>query len=826
MFADILLPLAAPGLYTYRLPAALESAAGVGMRAVVPFGARRFYTGLIARLHNDAPAAGVHVKDVAELPDEAPVVLPEQLDFWQWLADYYLCTPGEVMKAALPAGLKLESETFITRARDFDDEAAALSERDRRLLALLSYEKGRKIADVAKCLGVADVLPAVRRLTELGAVSAGERLERGFRAKTETRVRLAAHLADEARLAPLLAELRRAPKQLALLTALLRLTGAAGTAEGRRSAGAEGVGKAALLSAADAPATALNALQRRGAVELFAFETGRLKARGEADPRAAKTLGAQQARALAEVEEVLRHKAVCLLHGVTSSGKTEVFIRLIEKALAEGRQVLYLLPEIALTTQITERLGRVFGGRMGVYHSKFSDAERVEVWRKQLSENPFGLILGVRSSLFLPFRRLGLVIIDEEHETSYKQQDPPPRYNARDAAVVLARRLGTRVVLGTATPSLESYRNARAGKYGLVEMGERFGAVELPEIVVENVQELRRKRLMPTPFSPRLIEEMRAALAAKEQVILFQNRRGYAPVLQCRTCGWSPRCTQCDVALTLHRGADKLVCHYCGTAYDVPRQCPQCEDTELRDFGYGTEKIEAAAAQLFPEARTARMDLDTTRSRTAYEKLIEGFARGDTDILIGTQMVTKGLDFERVRVVGIVNADAMLNLPDFRAHERAFQMMAQVAGRAGRRGRRGLVVLQTRQPDLPVVEQVVHHDYAAMFEQQMAERQQFRFAPLFRMIDIYLRHRHERVADYAAQQMAALLAPHFGADLLGPDTPAVARVQRLYIRKLVLKVRPELPAAGVRRTLLAARDLLMKQPAYKSLSIAFDVDPL
>ena len=487
--------------------------------------------------------------------------------------------------------------------------------------------------------------------------------------------------------------------------------------------------------------------------------------------------------------------------------------------------MLYLLPEIALTTQITTRLGRVFGRRMAVYHSKFPDAERVELWMRQVGPQPFPLILGVRSAIFLPFQNLGLVIVDEEHETSFKQQEPAPRYQARDTAIVMAARQGAKVVLGTATPALETYSNVQKGKYELVEMKERYGHVLLPEIVVENVKELRRKKLMNSPFSPRLLQEVRTALQQGEQAILFQNRRGYAPVVECRTCGWTPRCTRCDVSLTLHRRLGKLVCHYCGAVYDVPQQCPACHGHELRDMGYGTEKIEEAAHRAFPEARIARMDLDTTRSRSAYERLIGSFQRGETNLLIGTQMVTKGLDFDRVRVVGILNADQMLSQADFRAHERAFHLMAQVAGRAGRRSGRGLVVLQTRQPELPLVQQVVRADYAAMFRDEMEERRLFGFPPAVRLINVMVKHRDEQVAARAAEDLAARLRPVFGTGLLGPDRPVVARVQLLFIRKLMVKVPLTLSSRSVRQTLLAARDALLAQPAFKAVRVIFDVDP-
>jgi primosomal protein N' (replication factor Y) len=539
-----------------------------------------------------------------------------------------------------------------------------------------------------------------------------------------------------------------------------------------------------------------------------------------------RPLNDHQQRALEQIHASFDQHDITLLHGITSSGKTEVYMKLIEETLAQGKLVLYMLPEIALTTQITTRLGRVFGDKMGVYHSKFPDAERVELWKRQLTDKAFPLILGVRSSLFLPFQNLGLIIVDEEHESSYKQQDPAPRYHARDAALVLAKQLGAKVLLGTATPSLESYYKARQGRYGLVEMRERFGGVQLPEIIVEDVKELKRKKMMKTPFSPRLKDEIAGALERKEQAILFLNRRGYSPVLDCQKCGWTPKCSQCDVSLTYHQREQRLVCHYCGKSYDVPRTCPNCHEADFRDIGYGTEKIQAAIEAVFPNARTARMDLDTTRSRAAYEQIIRKFQQGETDILIGTQMLTKGLDFDRVSVVGIINADQLTNMPDFRAHERAFQMLSQVAGRAGRRGKQGKVVLQTRQVDHPLTNQVVTNDFFGMYAEQMQERQYFRYPPFYRVINIYLKHRDDRTVEAAAAYFAGLLRPHFPTDLLGPERPLVARVQLQYIRKFVLKVAPNLLPASVRTTLRAAYNVMRNHPDFKGLTIYYDVDPL
>jgi primosomal protein N' (replication factor Y) len=566
----------------------------------------------------------------------------------------------------------------------------------------------------------------------------------------------------------------------------------------------------------------VNQLIKRGLLETYEVEVGRLNHGGEPHPENVKRLTAPQEQAYNECLLSMMKHQVTLLHGVTSSGKTEIYIHLIQRCLEQHQQVLYLLPEIALTVQMMDRLRRVFGNRLGIYHSKYSDAERVEIWQKQLSRSPYDVILGARSAVFLPFQRLGLVIVDEEHETSYKQQDPAPRYHARSAAIML----GTKVLLGTATPSLDSYHNAMVGKYGLVELRERHQGIQLPQIEVVDIQDLGRRRMMTGPFSPLLLARVREALERGEQVILFQNRRGYAPQLECRQCGWVPRCERCDVSLTLHRSLNQLTCHYCGAVYQVPATCPACGSTELRTRGYGTEKIEAEVHDVFPEARISRMDLDTTRSRQAYERIISDFGAGRTNLLIGTQMISKGLDFDRVSVVGILNADAMFNQPDFRAYEHAFMMMAQVSGRAGRRGRRGLVVLQTRQPQLSLVRQVVHNDYAGLYHDLCDERVAFSYPPFCRLIYVYLKHRQESLVEGAALTLGGWLRQWFGGRVLGPDKPAVARVNTLAIRKLILKLEPGLNMTEVRRYLTLAQQQLLHDRRFATLQVYFDVDPL
>lgn len=581
-----------------------------------------------------------------------------------------------------------------------------------------------------------------------------------------------------------------------------------------------------LLNEAHATTTILNSLVTRGFLTIYEREVGRVGNGGESHPENMKTLGDAQRKAFDEIQDTFRTKNVTLLHGVTSSGKTEIYIHLIDKTLREGGQVLYLLPEIALTVQIMKRLRNVFGDRLGIYHSKYSDAERVEIWKRQLSDNPYGVILGARSALFLPFSNLRLVIVDEEHETSFKQQDPAPRYHARSAAIMLASMCGAKVLLGSATPSAESYSNALTGKYGLVSIMTRYKNIQLPEIQVVDVKDLRRRKMMNGPFSPALLATVREALADGRQAILFHNRRGFAPMTECHVCGWVPHCDKCDVSLTLHKSLGRLTCHYCGSVFYVPDRCPCCGSTDLRARGYGTENIEDRVRDIFPEARISRMDLDTTRTRNAYERIIGEFSSGHTNLLIGTQMVSKGLDFGNVAVVGILDADTMLNNPDFRAYEHAFMMMSQVAGRAGRKGSRGKVILQTRNPELPVIGEVVRNDFKTFYKELFEERRMFRYPPFSHIVCVYLRHRDARVADDAAADMARLLRAALGDRVLGPDRPSVARVKTMSIRKILIKLENGISLPRVRECLRSQQSVLMQNRRYSTLETYYDVDPL
>ena len=730
----------------------------VGSRVVVQFGAKRCYTAIVMRKHEEEPQGNYEVKEVLEAFDEEPIVQPTQLKLWQWIADYYMCTIGDVYKAAVPSGLKIES---------------------------LSIEK---------------LLESMRQ---------------SYKPRCEAHVRLAKGYNTDEAFNEALQALNRAVKQQQLLLKLKELT-----ADGKE------VSRSELIKESGVTAAVLNGLVEKSLVEVYTVEMSRLgdTSIADEDPRLS-ALSEHQQRAFDEINAVWAKQDVCLLHGVTSSGKTEVYTHLISEQLKQGRQVLYLVPEIALTQQMTERLRRAFGSRLGVYHSKFSDAERVEIWQKQLSDTPYDVILGVRSSVFLPFTNLGLIIVDEEHEGTYKQQEPAPRYHARSVAAVLAAYHGGKTLLGTATPSVESYYNVQCEKYGLVQMTQRFSQVQLPHIEVVDIKEESRKKRMYGPFSTMLHDTIHEALEQKKQVILFQNRRGYAPMLECANCGWVPKCDRCDVSLTYHRGMNRLVCHYCGNAYSVPAVCPSCGGNTLSKHGMGTERIEEEVMRYFPQARVARLDLDTTRTKTSYDNILSDFQKGHTDILIGTQMISKGLDFDNVHVVGIMNADTMLNFPDFRSYERSFQLMAQVAGRAGRRGKQGIVILQTRNVELPVIHQVVAHDYSGIYADQVSERELFNYPPFCRLIYIYIRGRYETDVIHAAEAMANAMRRSFGNRVLGPESPAVARVQSLHIRKIMLKAELALGVSQVRRCLREIEQGLSSQGLLNSVALFYDVDP-
>lgn len=819
-YADVILPLPLADSYTYRLPEEYAQTVQTGSRVVVQFGPKRYYTAIVVRKHTDPPQGDYEVKEVTEILDSAPIVSATELKLWRWIASYYMCSIGDVYKAALPSGLKIESETVVELNKAFEAETP-LRDREQKVLDVLLLNPKQSIKQLTKSCALKNCMQVVKALLDKGALFVGETILQSYRPKSEAHVRLCEAYRSAEALNGALGTLKRAPKQEKLLLKLIEL---AECSEPDYTNQKE-VARSLLLKESGMAAAILNALIAKGIVETYMVEIGRLSpAVTDAAPQLTP-LSPQQQTAFEQIRGIWQKQDVCLLHGVTSSGKTEVYIHLINEQLRQGRQVLYLVPEIALTQQMTDRLRRIFGTRLGVYHSKFSDAERVEIWKKQLSNEPYEVVLGVRSSVFLPFRDLGLVIVDEEHETTYKQQEPAPRYHARSVAVMLAAYHKGKVLLGTATPSVESYYNAQSGKYGLVQMTERFGQVQLPHIEVVDLKEEYHKKRMYGPFSTALYDAIRDALSQGRQAILFQNRRGYAPMLECTACGWVPRCDRCDVSLTYHRGMHQLICHYCGNVYNVPFKCPSCGGEALSKRGMGTERIEEEVTRFFPKARVVRMDLDTTRSKHAYEQILTDFQGGKTDVLIGTQMVSKGLDFANVSVVGIMNADTMLNYPDFRAYERSFQLMAQVAGRAGRRGSQGLVILQTRNTDLPVIHQVMANDYTSLYEEQATERQYFHYPPFCRLIYIYLRGRDEVAVIHAAEAMATGMRRYFAERVLGPEPPAVARVQSLHIRKLMLKVEPSLGVTQVRHCLYGVQQELLQQGLLHNVTLYYDVDP-
>lgn len=818
-FADVILPLPLYRYFTYRIPDEMQGRLRQGHRVVVSFGRSKFYTAIVVALHDMEPQ-GYEVKEIATLLDDEPIVLRTQLNFWQWIAEYYLCSVGDVYKAALPSGLKLESETSLTINNDYEEDVDnRLTEREVVLLQTLAGQGRLTVQELEKATGLRNTLPVLRRLVEREAVFVTERMRVNYKPKTEVCVRLTFEQGNHEALRAAFDLVGRAKQQEVLLLSFLDLSHFM-----QKGCYVE-VSRSELLARADVSPAVLAGLVNKGVMETYKREVSRfvpLVHRSVELPR----LSDEQSRALGEIYGSLGDKSVSLLHGVTSSGKTEIYIHIINNILQQGRQVLYLVPEIALTTQLTERLQRVFGDKLLIYHSRFSDNERVEIWYKMLRSREPRVVLGVRSSVFLPFHDLGFVIVDEEHEPSYKQYDPAPRYHARSTAIVLAGMYGAKVLLGSATPSIESYYNALTGKYGLVELLVRYSNNPLPDVRTIDMREQRRRRQVKGNFSQALIDAMQGALKREEQIILFQNRRGFAPMVECRECAWIPKCTQCDVSLTYHKRDNRLVCHYCGYSCEIPHVCPACLQATIEVRGFGTERIEEDVEEMFPDVKMARMDLDTTRSRNAYQEIIDDFASGKSKILVGTQMVTKGLDFDRVSVVGILSADTMLSFPDFRAYERAFQMMSQVAGRSGRGKSRGEVLLQTSQPELPIIGQVIAHDYIGMYQEQILQRQQFGYPPFTRLVYIYLKHRDEAVLDTLSQQYATLLRKVFGERVLGPDNPPVARIQSLYIRKIMLKVEIAASMSQVKDLLRKIYENSLADSRFKQLVLYYDVDPM
>lgn len=820
-YAEVLLPLPLTGFFTYKVPDMMAEAIRPGCRVVVPFGRTKFYTGIVAGLTPRRPE-GFETKEISQLLDSEPIVRHPQMKFWEWIADYYLCSAGEVFRAAVPAGLKLESETVVEVNPDFEEDPGdRLSERDLLVMnAVRRVPKKATLAAVARETGFRNTSAIVARLVERDALMVSENLVERYKTRKIEMVEMAIERGDSAALHAAFDSVKGAPKQEKALLTLIELSGFM-----RQGSDLCEVTRADLLDRSGVTSPIIIALENKGIVRRRKKEVSRFAPVSKATmPMPELTDSQREAR-----DAIIKswgEKDITLLHGVTSSGKTEVYISLIDRMLRSGRQVLYLVPEIALTTQLTTRLQRVFGPKVIIYHSRFSDSERVELWRRLLTTHEPIVVLGARSALFMPFASLGLIIVDEEHESSFKQQDPAPRYNARDAAMVLAGMHGAKTLLGSATPAVDTYYKALTGRFGLVSLTERYGGSELPRVEIVDMAKARKKREVSGAFSLQLRRLINDAASADRQTILFLNRRGFAPMARCKMCGYVPKCENCDVSLTYHHGIDRLVCHYCGTPYDLPRVCPACREPGLEIIGYGTERIEEEIAASFPDIPVARLDRDTTRNKDDYERIIDEFSAGKDKMLVGTQMVTKGLDFGRVSVVGVINADATINQPDFRSAERAFNMLEQVAGRAGRRGDDGVVVIQTYTPSHPLFGFLVSHDYVGFYNHEIEERRLYNYPPFTRIINIYLKHREQGRLHVLAGAYGRRLRELFGNRVFGPEEPHVARIKQMHIMRIMIKIETEASMKKVKHIL---RETYLEMDAARALNgaqVYYDVDPM
>ncbi len=821
LFAEILLPVPIPRLFTYRVPAKLNDHIKTGQRAIVQFGDRKILTGLVINIHHDPPR-DYEAKYILEILDEFPVVTEVQMKFFQWMADYYLCTMGEVMNAALPAGLKLSSESMVQLHPAFnsDESDHAFSEKELMLLKRLQHGTLTYTA-IAKFLGVKYIYSILKSLTGKNAIVLFEEVKEKFKPKTEKRIRLTPAFNNEDALQQLFTTLAQKPKQEAVLLKFLQEVPVLHDATKNKT----GITKKELLTE-DISETSVNTLIRKNILEEFEIVVPRFgfDLNAESVPL---LLSEEQEQAQAAIFRNFETHNITLLHGITGSGKTEIYINLIRKALESHAQVLYLLPEIALTTQIVQRLKKVFGASMGVYHSKFSDNERVEVWNGVLNDN-FRFIVGVRSSVFLPFDNLGLIIVDEEHDASYKQQEPAPRYNARDAALVMAQLHHAKVVLGSATPSVETFYHAEQNKYGLVNLHKRFGDAHLPKIVLADMREERKRKTIKGEFSGLLLKNIEDTLSKNEQVIIFQNRRGYSPMVHCEDCGWVPKCVNCAVSLTYHQYKHSLVCHYCGYRDELPSRCPVCTSARITTVGYGTEKLEEELKLYFPEARVQRMDLDTTRSKTGYETIIEQFEKGETNILVGTQMVTKGLDFNNVNLVGIFNADRMMHFPDFRSYERAFQLIVQVSGRAGRRDKQGKVVIQTSNPEHVILTHIINNGYAEFYRNEIKDRYQHSYPPFSRLIELTVKHADKKTTRDAAIAIADTLRKDLkNVKILGPGEPMVSKIRNQFLMSILIKIpRGKADLVQTKQIIQHNIERLQKEKSFRTVRVIADVDPV
>ena len=834
LFAEILLPLPLPGSFTYRVPYELNMKAKVGQRAVVQFGKSKIMSGLIISLSTNIPDYN-NIKYLLDILDDDPVINESQLKLWNWIASYYMCYLGEVMQAALPSALKLASESKISLAEDFDIDGGNLSDNEYLIVEALQIQTQLTITEVSKIIGYKKVIPLIKTMIEKNIIVMHEELQHKYKAKYERYVRLTNTYREDEKMHELMDNLsKRAYKQLELLMAFLVLGGSADN----------DILASELLKKSNATSSILNALVEKGVFETYQKRVSRLKEYKALTDVSSIVLTEKQQEAFEEIHKGFDAEKPVLLHGVTASGKTEIYIKLIQEAIDEGKQVLYLLPEIALTEQIINRLKKYFGDKVGVYHSRYDNNERVEIWHQVMNFNSqrseshvethgrasstyskHQIIIGSRSSLFLPYTDLGLIIVDEEHDSSFKQIDPAPRYSARDIAVVMSKMFNARLLLGSATPSFESYYNARQNKYHLVTITERYGGVEMPEIIVDDLRIETRRKTMQANFGSVLVEAMNKTLEEKNQVILFQNRRGFSLRIECEHCNYIPQCINCDVSLTYHKNQNILKCHYCGYTANVPTECPSCRSTDLKMHGFGTERIEDDLKIVFPQANSSRLDLDTTRTKNSYQYILEQFQNKETDILVGTQMVTKGLDFDSVKVVGILNADNMLTFPDFRAYERSYQLMEQVSGRAGRKGEKGKVIIQTYQPQHPVILNVMSHDYVKFYEEQMPIRRQFNYPPYSRLILIRLKDVDSMKLNKAADLLARTFRYAFKESLLGPEYPVVSRVKNQYIKQMIIKVNKDLNINKVKEFIGSTIEKFKHENDFKSVKVQIDVDP-
>ena len=819
-FVDVILPLSIPNTYTYRVPFELNNSIAEGKRVIVPLGKSKYYTGIVKNLHENIPK-NYQVKYVETILDESPIVTSKQLEMWYWISAYYMADIGDVMNAALPSNFKLASETIICLHPEYKDAYSNLTDREYLIVEALELQEELSLKDIAEIVQIKTIQPIIKSLIDKKAALVSAELKSKYRPKYVSYVKISDSYLSEDGLTDILNNLENDKRAEGQVNALLKVIQLTKWKDNNQTP----ILKKELVNHAVSESS-LNTLDKKGIIEIYSAEISRLTT-SDADLKAIKSLSPAQDKALSEIKEHFQQKDITLLHGITSSGKTEIYVKLIEEALANGKQVLYLLPEIALTTQLITRLKAYFGDLVGVYHSRFNQNERIEIWQQILnnSQSQYRIILGARSSVFLPFQKLGLIIVDEEHENSFKQYDPSPRYNARDVSIMLAKQHQAKVLLGSATPAIESYYNAEQGRYGLVELSERFGGVQVPEILCADLEKETRQKSMKSHFSSFLMTEMEEALARKEQIILFQNRRGYTPVWTCEQCHWTPSCKNCDVSLTYHKAVNVLKCHYCGYFLSPPASCGACGSRKLKMLGFGTEKIEDELAIYFPKITIKRLDLDSTRAKNAYQTIISDFEAREIDVLIGTQMVTKGLDFDNVGLVGVLSADQMLKFPDFRAFERSYQLMSQVAGRAGRKAKRGKVIIQSFEPNHWIIQKVIAHDFLAMYTQELIERRNFNYPPFYRIISIQLRHKNMNTIELAGHELANNLRVVFKDRLQGPESPIIGRVRNYYLKNITIKFERTASPAKVKDIIHEKVNAFLSQHDYRSVRVVIDVDP-